>query len=72
MVRDSTGNDYTPETIAAVDAFRGSVGLAGPVLGSPSGLVDRETVERLWVALTRQGKAEGVKRELMDVVSVRR
>jgi uncharacterized Ntn-hydrolase superfamily protein len=72
VVRDSTANDYTAEAIAAVDAFRASEKLAGPALGSPSGLVDRETVDRLWAALARQGKAEGVRRELMDIVSVRR
>ena len=72
LVRDSTGNDYTPEAIAAVNAFRASEKLAGPGLGSPSGLVDRETVERLWAALARQGKAEAVKKELMEVVGVRR
>jgi uncharacterized Ntn-hydrolase superfamily protein len=72
IVKDSTANDYTPEAIAAVDAFRASVGLAGPKLGSPSGLVDRETVERLWAALGRAGKAEAVKRELMEIVGVRR
>jgi uncharacterized Ntn-hydrolase superfamily protein len=72
VVKDSTANDYTAEAIAAVDAFRASEKLAGPGLGSPSGLVDRETVERLWAALGRAGKAEGVKRELMEVVSVKR
>jgi uncharacterized Ntn-hydrolase superfamily protein len=72
LVRDSSASEYTTEAIAAVDAFRASVGLAGPALGSPSGLVDRETVERLWAALTRQGKAEAVRKELLDVVSVRR
>ena len=72
LVRDSTAMDYSAEAVASVDAFRASVGLAGPKLGVPSGLVDRETVERLWVALQRVGKAEGVRRELMDVVAVRR
>ncbi len=72
LVRDSTATDYTPETVAAVDAFRASVGLAGPRLGVPAGLVDRETVERLWAALDRVGKSEGVKRELMEATAVRR
>ena len=72
LVRDSTATDYTAEAIAAVDAFRGSEKLAGPALGSPSGLVDRETVARLWAALERVGKAEAVRRELMDVTAVRR
>ena len=72
LVRDSTAAEYTAEAIAAVDAFRASEKLAGPALGSPAGLVDRETVERLWAALQRAGKAESVRRELMDVTAVRR
>ena len=72
LVRDSVAADYTAETIAAVDAFRASEMLAGPKLGSPSGLVDRETVDRLWAALARAGKAEAVRRELLDVTAVRR
>jgi uncharacterized Ntn-hydrolase superfamily protein len=72
LVRDSTASDYTADAIAAVDAFRASEKLAGPALGSPSGLVDRETVARLWAALERAGKAAGTKRELMDQVGVRR
>jgi uncharacterized Ntn-hydrolase superfamily protein len=72
LVRDSLATEYTPEVVSAVDAFRASEHLAGPGLGSPSGLVDRETVERLWAALGRAGKAEEVRRELMDVTAVRR
>ncbi len=72
LVRDSTATDYGADAVAAVDAFRASAGLAGPALGVPRGLVDRETVARLWAALDRAGKAEAVKRELMDVVMVRR
>jgi uncharacterized Ntn-hydrolase superfamily protein len=72
LVRDSVANEYTAEAIAAIDAFRASEKLAGPRLGSPSGLVDRDTVERLWAALARAGKAEAVKRELMDATAVRR
>jgi uncharacterized Ntn-hydrolase superfamily protein len=72
LMRDSTALAYTPAIIAAVDAFRASEALAGPALGSPSGLVDRETVARLWAALERAGKAEGVRRELLDIVGVRR
>jgi uncharacterized Ntn-hydrolase superfamily protein len=72
LVRDSTASDYTSEAIAAVDAFRASERLAGPGLGSPAGLVDREIVERLWAALGRVGKADAVRRELMEVTAVRR
>jgi uncharacterized Ntn-hydrolase superfamily protein len=72
LERDSTSFDYTPEVVAAVDAFRASAHLAGPRLGSPAGLVDQETVARLWDALGRVGKAEAVRRELLDVTAVRR
>lgn len=72
LVRDSVATNYTTETVAAVDAFRASEKLAGPRLGSPAGLVDRETVERLWAALGRAGKAEAVRRELMEGTAVRR
>jgi len=37
-----------------------------------AGAVDAETVARLWAALQRAGKADAVRRELLDVVSVRR
>jgi uncharacterized Ntn-hydrolase superfamily protein len=63
---------YTPDAVAAVDAFRKGEGLAGPELGVPPGLVDEETVARLWRALERGGKAEAVRRQLLDVTAVRR
>jgi uncharacterized Ntn-hydrolase superfamily protein len=72
LVRDSTAADYTTEAVAAVDAFRASEKLATTQLGSPAGLVDRDTVDRLWAALGRGGKAEAVRRTLMDVTAVRR
>lgn len=72
LVRDSTASDYTAEAVAAVDAFRASEKLAGSRLGSPTGLVDRETVERLWTALARAGRADAVRSELMEVTGVRR
>jgi hypothetical protein len=72
LTQDSTALLYTPEAIAAVDAFRASEQLAGPALGSPAGLVDGETVARLWAALERAGKARAVREQLLDVVAVRR
>ena len=65
-------NDYTPDVIAAVDAFRASEKLGGPAVGSPSGLVDPETVSHLWAALERAGKARSVREQLLDVTLVRR
>ena len=63
---------YTAEAIAAVDAFRAAERLSLPALGSPPGLVDEDTVARLWAALTRAGKADSVRQALLETVAVRR
>jgi uncharacterized Ntn-hydrolase superfamily protein len=65
-------NDYTPDVIAAVNAFRAAEKLGGPNVGAPSGLVDYETVSHLWGALERAGKAASVQQQLLDVTAVRR
>ena len=65
-------NDYTADVVAAVDAFRAAEKLGGPSVGSPSGLVDAETVTHLWAALERAGKARGVRERLLDATAVRR
>ena len=72
LARGEDAFQYTQEAIAAVDAFRASEGLAGPNVGSPSGLVDEETVARLWAALERAGKANDVRQRLLDLTAVRR
>jgi hypothetical protein len=72
LARDSTALLYTADAIAAVDAFRTSERLAGPAIGSPAGLVDGETVARLWAALERAGKARAVREQLLDLTAVRR
>jgi uncharacterized Ntn-hydrolase superfamily protein len=63
---------YTADAVAAVDAFRAAEGLAGPGLGAPAGLVDEETVARLWAALERAGKAREVREQLLESTAVRR
>ena len=63
---------YTPEAVAAVDAFRAAEQLSLPALGSPAGLVDDDTVARLWAALDKSGKAESVRRALLETTAVRR
>ncbi len=63
---------FTPEAVAAVDAFRKADGLSTPAVGSPPGLVDQDTVRRLWAALERAGRAEEVRRQLKEVTAVRR
>ena len=71
--RPSDANAFTPETVTAVDAFRASEKMGTPAVGgSPAGLVDAETVARLWAALERGGKAADVRRQLLDVTAVRR
>lgn len=72
VTRDSTAMLYTPETVAAVDAFRAAEKLSLPALGSPPGLVDEDTVARLWAALERAGKARQVREQLLDVTAIRR
>lgn len=63
---------YTPEAVAAVDAFRAAEKLSLPTSGSPPGLVDDDTVARLWAALARAGKADSVRQALLEATAVRR
>ena len=72
LERDAEWALYTPETVAAVNAFRTAEGLAGPSSGVPAGLVDDETVDRLWKALERAGKARTVREQLLDATAVLR
>lgn len=72
LVRDDDAFLYTPDAVDAVDAFRTAEGLSTPALGSPPGLVDEQTVSRLWAALERAGKADAVRARLRDVTAVRR
>ncbi len=66
-------NLFTAETVAAVDAFRASELMGTPAIGgSPAGLVDDETVARLWAALERAGKAMAVRQQLLNTTMVRR
>lgn len=72
LTRDRYADRYTQEVVEAVDAFRAAEGLSTPAAGSPPGLVDAETVARLWAALERAGKAAAVRRQLRDLTAVRR
>lgn len=72
LARDRDADRYTQETVDAVDRFRAAEGLSTPAAGSPPGLVDAETVARLWAALERAGQAAAVRRQLKDVTAVRR
>lgn len=72
LVRSDDALAFTAETIQAVDAFRTSERLSGPASGSPAGLVDGETVARLWAALERAGKVRTVREQLLETTAVRR
>jgi uncharacterized Ntn-hydrolase superfamily protein len=72
LERDADANSYTADAVAAVDAFRAAESLSGPRSGSPAGLVDAETVTRLWAALERTGKARAVREQLLESTAVRR
>jgi uncharacterized Ntn-hydrolase superfamily protein len=63
---------YTEEVVHAVDAFRAAARLSTPAVGSPPGLVDQETVARLWSALERAGTAGDVREEIKRWTAVRR
>jgi uncharacterized Ntn-hydrolase superfamily protein len=63
---------YTPEAVAAVDTFRSAEHLSLPALGSPPGLVYDDTVARLWAALERVGKADSIRKELLETTAIRR
>jgi hypothetical protein len=63
---------YTPELATAVDSFRKAEDLSTPESGSPSGLVDRETVDRLWERLEASGKAASVRERIREVTAVTR
>jgi peptidoglycan hydrolase-like protein with peptidoglycan-binding domain len=70
--RAPDANVFGADVIAAVDSFRVAEKLGGPSVGAPSGLVDSETVARLWLALERAGKAASVRQQLLEVTAVRR
>jgi len=73
LARGPEANLFTSETVAAVDAFRTSEKMGTPAVGgSPAGLVDDETVARLWAVLERAGKATAVRRQLLDNTMIRR
>lgn len=72
LTRGSDAFLYTQEAVDAVEAFRAAEGMSTSAIGSPPGLVDEETVTRLWAALERAGKAEEVHRLLREATAVRR
>jgi uncharacterized Ntn-hydrolase superfamily protein len=66
-------NLFTADVVAAVDRFRTTEGMGTPRIGgSPAGLVDPETVQRLWAALAKAGKDTAVRQQLLDITMIRR
>jgi len=62
LTRDGAANLYDQEIVAAVDAFRGSVGLSNASSGgSPPGLVDAQAVAAMWASLETAGKATEIR-----------
>ena len=72
LSRDAEADLYTADAVAAVDAFREREGLSTAAHGSPPGLVDEETVARLWAALERAGRVDEVRARLREATAVRR
>jgi hypothetical protein len=61
-----------PELLALKSPVKVAEKLSLPALGSPPGLVDEDTVARLWAALERAGKADTVRKALLEMTAVRR
>jgi uncharacterized Ntn-hydrolase superfamily protein len=72
LERDDSADFMTQDLVDAVESFRRESGLSTAADGSPAGLVDDETVRRLWAALETAGKAAAVRERLKEVTAVRR
>lgn len=66
-IRAPQANVYTQETIEAVDRFRSAQGWQTTV----PGFVDARTIEQLWKRLEEAGRADAIRRTLLDVQRVR-
>lgn len=64
--------DFDNPTVDAVEKFRAEAGLSTRRQGSPPGLVDPQTVDALWLALERAGRADAVRTLLLELTAVRR
>ncbi len=68
---DHTAYFFDEEIIQAVDRYREDRGLSNAYLGSPRGLVDRETVRMIWDDLERRGMAEALRRRIRELLGPR-
>jgi uncharacterized Ntn-hydrolase superfamily protein len=72
LERGADAQVYTQEAVEAVDRFRRERGFSTPDVGTPPGLVDAQTLDAMWDALERAGKAAEVRRQIREVTQVRR
>lgn len=72
LPRDPSLRVFDAEAVEAVNAFRAAQGLSTPSDGSPSGLVDADTVAALWAALEDRGLATEVRRRIRALTRIRR
>ena len=70
--RDEGAALYTAEAVEAVERFRADQDLSTSERGSPPGLVDSETIERLWAELEARDKADDVRKLLLAGTRIRR
>lgn len=69
---DEAGRAYDAAAVAAVERFRRDQGLSTAELGSPAGLVDGDTVRRLWAAAEARGLAAALRERFLEATAVRR
>ena len=65
--RSTQANVYTQDAVDAVDKFRAAQGWQTTV----PGFVDARTIDRLWSRLQEAGRADAVRKRLLDVQRVR-
>ena len=65
--RSPQANTYTQDAVEAVDKFRAAQGWQTTV----PGYVDGRTIERLWTRLQEAGRADAIRRRLLDLQRVR-
>jgi peptidoglycan hydrolase-like protein with peptidoglycan-binding domain len=65
--KEPRANVYTQETVDAVDRFRAAQGWQTTV----PGYVDARTIARMWKLLEERGRAEAIRRQLVDLLRVR-
>ena len=65
--KEARANLYTQETVDAVDRFRAAQGWQTTVPGH----VDARTIAQMWKLLEERGRADPIRRQLLDLLRVR-